>query len=466
MLCGDYATCIYEHDEWPKLSWRSERLTDSLAAVRHRQGRLLGRMESLGFQLRAEAALENLTQEVTKSSEIEGEILDRSQVRSSIARRLGLDVGALAPADRNVEGVVEMMLDATQKFAEPLTVDRLFAWHASLFPTGRSGMTKIIVGAWRDDRSGPMQVVSGPLDSERVHFEAPAAGRIESEIAAFLDWFNGAEPADLVLKAGVAHLWFVTIHPFEDGNGRIARAIADLLLARSERTAQRFYSMSARIRDERNAYYDILEATQKNGLDVTPWLEWFLGCLDRAFDGAEHMLGNVLRKSKFWEAHSGEQFNPRQRLMINRLMDGLEGKLTTSKWAKIAKCSQDTALRDIDDLVARRVMVRDPSGGRSTSYSLVTSPADAMRAVAAYTRAHAGTFVRTGARMLTPEETETRRNQIEALADKLDQIAADAGTRTIGYEDFECVLRQLHAAGFWPTDELVSATAFAFHRLS
>jgi len=369
--CGDYVTYIYEQEGWPKLGWRLDRLTESLAAVRHRQGRLLGRMETLGFQLRAEATLENLTHEVTKSSEIEGEILDRNQVRSSIARRLGMDVGAIAPADRNVEGVVEMMLDATQKFAEPLTTDRLFGWHSALFPTGRSGMQKIIAGAWRDDSSGPLQVVSGPIGRERVHFEAPAAPRVESEMASFLDWLNGNEPADLVLKAGVAHLWFVTIHPFEDGNGRIARAIADLLLARSERTPQRFYSMSARIRDERNAYYDILEATQKNGLDVTPWLEWFLGCLDRAFDGAETILATVLRKGKFWEAHSNEQFNPRQRLMINRLLDGFEGKLTTSKWAKIAKCSQDTALRDIDDLVARRVMVRDPGGGRSTSYSLI-----------------------------------------------------------------------------------------------
>ena len=298
--CGDCTTFIYEQGGWPKLGWRPEHLMETLAAARHRQGRLLGRMEALGFQLRAEAALENLTQEVTKSSEIEGEVLDWDQVRSSIARRLGMDVGAVVRADQNVEGVVEMMLDATQKFAEPLTADRLFGWHAALFPTGRSGMRRIIVGAWRDDSSGPMQVVSGPLGNERVHFEAPPARRIGSEIAAFLDWFNGNEPADLVLKAGVAHLWFVTIHPFEDGNGRIARAIADLLLARSEETSQQFYSMSARICDERKAYYDILEATQKNGLDITPWLRWFLECLGSSLRrcgghfGHRHAEGKIL----------------------------------------------------------------------------------------------------------------------------------------------------------------------------
>ncbi len=330
-------------------------------------------MEALGFKLRAEATLETLTEEVVKSSEIEGEILAKDQVRSSIARRLGIDIGALTPADRDVEGVVEMMLDATRKFTDPLTAERLFDWHASLFPTGRSGMTKIAVGAWRNDKTGPMQVVSGPVGRGRVHYEAPAADRLDTEMTAFLDWFNRNEPTDWVLKAGVAHLWFVTIHPFDDGNGRIARAIADLALARSENSAQRFYSMSAQIREERKAYYAILEAAQKGDLDITPWLEWFLDCLDRAFDGAETILATVMKKAHFWGTNSGQSFNDRQRLVINRLLDRFEGKLTSSKWAKLAKCSQDTALRDIDDLLARGVLAKDAARGRSTHYSLLAT---------------------------------------------------------------------------------------------
>ncbi|APF36744.1 cell filamentation protein Fic [Chelatococcus daeguensis] len=362
---------IHELSDWPEFRWDQNRLAERLAAVRHRQGRLIGRMEALGFALRSEATLENLTQEVLKSSEIEGEILDREQVRSSIARRLGIDIGGLTAADRHVEGVVEMMLDATEKNSEPLTEERLFGWHAAMFPTGRSGMKRIKVGGWRDDASGPMQLVSGPIGRERVHYEAPPAPRLAAEMKAFLDWFNGEAAIDPVLKAAVAHLWLVTVHPFDDGNGRIARAIADMALARSEGTAQRFYSMSAQIRQERNAYYDILEHTQKGDLDITPWLEWFLGCLDRAFDGAEHTLANVFNKARFWEKHAGAAFNDRQRDMLNRLLNGFEGKLTTSKWALIEKCSQDTALRDIDDLVARGILRKDPAGGRSTSYSLV-----------------------------------------------------------------------------------------------
>ncbi|MBB4305009.1 Fic family protein [Rhodobium orientis] len=328
-------------------------------------------MEALGFLLRSEAVLQTLTEDVMKSSEIEGERLDRAQVRSSIARRLGLDIGGLIPADRHVEGIVELMLDATQNYDKPLTADRLFDWHAALFPTGRSGMTRITVGAWRDDSSGPMQVVSGPFGKEKVHFEAPEAGRLDAEMRAFLDWFNAKPGIDPVLKAGIAHLWFVTLHPFDDGNGRIARAIADMALARSEGTSQRFYSMSAQIRLERNAYYDTLERTQKGDLDITDWLEWFLACLGRAFEGAEAVLSSVLDKARFWEAHAEDPFNDRQRDMLNRLMDGFEGKLTSSKWAKIQKCSQDTALRDIDDLIKRNILVKDSAGGRSTSYSLV-----------------------------------------------------------------------------------------------
>ena len=367
---------IHELPKWPHFEWDQRGLAKQLAAVRHRQGRLIGRMQELGFSLREEAVLQTLTEDVLKSSEIEGEILDKDQVRSSIARRLGMEAAALPSADRNVEGVVEMMLDATQKYKEQLTQDRLFGWHASLFPTGRSGMRKIIVGAWRDEKSGPMQVVSGPHGREHVHYEAPIAGRLDSDMQTFLDWFNTADNTDLVLKAAVAHLWFVTIHPFEDGNGRIARAIADMSLARSEESPQRFYSMSSQIRLERNAYYDILESTQKGGLDITPWIEWFLGCLDRAFDGAEKILAVVFKKADFWKKHSAARLNDRQRDIINRLLDSFEGKLTSSKWALIEKCSPDTALRDIADLVERGILTKDAGGGRSTSYSLVQNVAE------------------------------------------------------------------------------------------
>ena len=362
---------IHELAEWLHFQWDSATLEGPLAALRHRQGRLIGRMENLGFSLRAEATLQTLTTETIKSSEIEGEMLDRDSVRSSIARRLGMDIGALAPADRNVEGVVEMILDATQNYNAPLTTARLFGWHAALFPTGYSGMRKIAVGRWRDDSRGPMQVVSGPIGQERVHFEAPPAARLDREMSAFLQWFETEDATDPVLRAGLAHLWFVTIHPFDDGNGRIARAIADMALARSDKSSQRFYSMSAQIRIERNTYYDRLEKTQANGLHITPWLEWFLGCLDRAMEQSEKALGSVLRKARFWEIHAHKPFNERQRLMLNKLLDGFEGKLTSSKWAQLAKCSQDTALRDILDLIQQGALAKDPGGGRSTSYSLV-----------------------------------------------------------------------------------------------
>ena len=295
----------------PRFHCDRERLAKPLAEVRHRQGLLIGHMGALGFNLRQEAVLQTLTADVIKSSEIEGEKLNVEQVRSSIARRLGMDIGALKPADRNVEGVVEMMLDATRHYDQPLTAERLFAWHASLFPTGRSGMHKI--GAWRDDSTGPMQVVSGPTDKEHIHFEAPAAPRVDHEMNAFLDWFNFNAESDIdpVMKAGLAHLWFVSIHPFDDGNGRVARAIADMALARSENRSQRFYSMSAQIRQERTAYYDILEQTQKGDLDITPWMEWFLGCLGRAIDGAPTVLSAVLAKARFWQRLHGVSINDR-----------------------------------------------------------------------------------------------------------------------------------------------------------
>ena len=365
---------IHQRPDWPRFHWNASTLAEPLAATRHRQGRLLGRMEGLGFNLQQEAVLQTLTADVLKSSEIEGEKLDAGQVRSSIARRLGIDIRALTPTDRNVEGIVEMMLDATRHFRHPLTTERLFGWHASLFPAGRSGMSRIKTGAWRDDSAGPMQVISGPMGRERVHYEAPAADRIANEIKSLLHWFEGQTPMDPVLKAGLAHLWFVTIHPFDDGNGRIARAIADLSLARSENSPQRFYSMSAQIRQERDAYYGILEQTQKGTLDITAWMEWFVGCLGRAIDGAQETLRQVLETARFWEQIKNVPLNGRQRQVINRLWNGFEGKLTTSKYAALAKCSQDTAHRDILALLSHGVLMQNPEGGRSTSYALAPVP--------------------------------------------------------------------------------------------
>ncbi|MDT8388663.1 MAG: Fic family protein [Thiogranum sp.] len=362
---------IWQNPEWPNFIWDDRHLAKLLAQVSREQNRLLGKMEALGFDLRNEAHLRTLTEDVIKTSEIEGEILPADQVRSSLARRLGMDISGLVTADRDVEGVVEMMLDATGNAGDALTEERLFAWHASLFPTGRSGMTKIRVGTWRDDSSGPMQVVSGPIGREKVHYEAPPAERVPEDMAKFLTWFEQPKDIDPLLIAGLAHLWFVTIHPFDDGNGRIARAVADMALARSEKTGQRFYSMSAQIRRERDDYYHTLELTQKGRLDVTQWQSWFLDCLLRAIDGAQEALSAVLGKAKFWERYAKEPLNERQIQVLNRLLDGFEGKLTTSKWAKLAKCSQDTAYRDILDLVERRALKKDPAGGRSTSYSLV-----------------------------------------------------------------------------------------------
>lgn len=361
---------IHELKDWPLLSWNQAKLADLLAEVRHLQGRLLGRMDALGFGLREEATLSTLTQDVVKTSEIEGEKLDAGQVRSSIARRLGMDIGAAPQIDRNVEGIVEVMLDATRKHASPLTEERLFAWHSALFPTGRSGMQRITVGAWRTKASGPMQVVSGAMGREWVHYEAPTYDRLKKEMPRFLKWFNASSETDPVIKSSIAHFWFVTIHPFEDGNGRIARAIADMMLARSEKSTQRFYSMSAQIQRERKEYYDVLENCQKGELDITLWIEWFLNCLKHAMAASAETLEVVLVKAHFWKTHAGESFNERQRTIINRLLDGFEGKLTSSKWAKITKCSQDTALRDISDLLNREILTKHEAGGRSSSYEL------------------------------------------------------------------------------------------------
>jgi Fic family protein len=361
---------IHQLRSWPSFEWEDEKILLPLSHVRHKQGRLLGKLEDLGFKLKKEATLETLTQEVIKSSEIEGEKLPQDQVRSSVARKLGIELAGAVPSNRNVDGIVEVMLDASQKFDQVLSKERLIGWHAALFPTGRSGMHKIQVGSWRNDETGPMQVVSGALGKERVHFEAPEASRLEAEMKKFIDWFNTRQNLDPVLKSAIAHLWFVTIHPFDDGNGRIARAIADMQLARADESKQRFYSMSSQIQKERNMYYDMLEKTQTGNLDITDWLVWFLACLDRAITASTQTLSGVIQKAKFWEANQSVSLNQRQRLMINKLMDGFEGKLTTSKWAKIAKCSPDTALRDIQDLIGKNMLVKEEGGGRSTSYKI------------------------------------------------------------------------------------------------
>ena len=362
---------IHEHQDWPAFTWDAEALASKLADLRHRQGRLLGRMEGLGFELKREANLRTLTDDVVKSAAIEGENLDPEEVRSSIARRLGMDIAGLVPAGRDVEGIVEMMLDATQRFSKPLTKARLFDWHAALFPSGRSGMRRIAVGGWRAIDAGPMQVVSGPIGKQKIHFEAPSADRLEKEMQAFLKWFGNGDDIDPVIKAGIAHLWFVTIHPFEDGNGRIARAIGDMALARADGAPERFYSLSSQIEAERKHYYAQLEKQQRSAPDITDWLTWFLDCLGRAIADAETTLGNVLFKARLWDAINQKPVNERQRLIVNRMLeDDFEGFMNTSKYAKLTKCSNDTALRDIRALKERGILIQNPGGGRSTSYGL------------------------------------------------------------------------------------------------
>jgi Fic family protein len=362
---------IHQYPHWPKFSWNAEKLTLKLSSVRHRQGLLLGKMEGLGFDFKREASLQTLTNDIVKSSAIEGELLHSEEVRSSIARRLGLNIAGLVPSPRDVEGIVEMMLDATQKFQQPLTPERLFGWHSVLFPSGRSGMHSITVGAWRKSKSDPMQVVSGALGQETVHFEAPSADRLEQEMSVFLQWFEGADKMDPVLKAGIAHLWFVTIHPFEDGNGRIARAIADMALARADGMADRFYSLSTQMERERKDYYRQLELQQRSEPEITGWLDWFLDCLDRSLESAEQGFSRVLVKSKFWGKINQQPVNERQRLVINRMLEeDFKGNMNTSKYAKLAKCSNDTALRDIQELKNRGILIQNDGGGRSTSYRL------------------------------------------------------------------------------------------------
>ena len=361
---------IWQLSDWPNLTYDAASLAAPLAQVHRAQGQLMGRMAELGMAQREQATLQVLTQEVIKTSEIEGERLSLDAVRSSIASRLGLDIGALAPSDRHVDGVVDVVLDATRNFARPLTAERLLGWHAALFPTGYSGRVRITVAAWRTDASGPMEVVSGAVGREKVHFTAPPAATLPTQTEAFLQWFEAAPVGDALIKAGLAHLWLVTLHPFDDGNGRISRAVGDMALARAEGTQQRFYSFSAQIQRERKDYYDQLEASQKGPLDVTPWLNWFLGCLLRAVQGADGLLMGVLDKAQFWQRWAGTPMNARQTLVLNRVLDGFEGKLTNAKWAALGKCSADTALRDINDLLARSVLRRLEGRGRSTGYEL------------------------------------------------------------------------------------------------
>lgn len=361
---------IHQIDNWPNFTWRIDEFVNLLSEVRNLQGRLIGKMGSLGFDLRNEALLDTLTLDVLKSTEIEGEILNPDQVRSSIARRLGMVIAGSVESDRNVDGMVEMMIDATQNCYKPLTAERLFDWHAALFPTGRSKIYRITVADWRKDTTGPMQVVSGAMGKEKVHFQAPDSSLVETEMMQFLEWFNKAEGIDLVMKAAIAHLWFVTIHPFEDGNGRITRALTDMLLAQSDKSTQRFYSMSAQIRLERKQYYEILEKTQKGNLDVTEWIKWFLSCLINALNSTEFILKRILFKADFWQKHATIIINERQKRLLNKVLDGFDGKLTSSKWAKIAKCSKDTAIRDINDLIEKGMLQKEEAGGRSTNYEL------------------------------------------------------------------------------------------------
>jgi Fic family protein len=363
---------IHERKNWPCFTWNDAQLLSLLAEVRYLQGRLLGRMDAVGFHWREHANLQMLMQDVLKTSEIEGQLLDVQQVRSSLAKKLGIPLENDVAVSRYVDGIVEIMLDAVSNFNMPLTKERLWNWHAALFPTGRSGIQQIVVGAWRTKKSGRMRVVSGPISREKVHFEAPAYNRLHKEMSAFIKWFNASSTMDLIVKSAVAHFWFVTIHPFDDGNGRIARALADMLLACAEKNTQRFYSMSSQIQKERKEYYDVLESCQRGNLDITAWIQWYLNCLKRAILASEEILQVVLMKARFWEKHTEIQFNPRQRLLLNRLLEGFFGKLTSSKWAKLGKCSQDTALRDVNELLELGILEKEESGGRSTSYRLRT----------------------------------------------------------------------------------------------
>jgi Fic family protein len=330
-------------------------------------------MMSLGFDLRLEAELVAATEEAVTSAEIEGEHLDPASVRSSVARRLDVPGAAIGPEDRRVEGMVAMTLDATSHLDSPITRERLFGWQAALFPTGYSDIRKIKTGGWRDDADGPMQVLSGPVGREKVHYQAAPAERIEAEMERFLSWLNAPITIDGIVHAALAHLWFVTIHPFEDGNGRIARALADRSLARSEHSPQRFYSLASEIRREQPAYYATLEATQKGDLEITQRLLWFISCVSQAIEAAETACAHVLHKAAFWQRHAGMALNERQRKALNRFLDGFEGKLTAKKWAAIEKCSMPTAQRDIKELVENGILIRNEGGSKNTSYHVAAA---------------------------------------------------------------------------------------------
>lgn len=361
------AKYIYQSESWRQFRWNESEIQVILGKVRHLQGKLIGQMCMLGFSEKEETMLTTLTLDVLKSSEIEGEALNYEQVRSSIARKLGIEYAGMVYSDRNVDGVVEMILDATQNYHQSLTEDRLFGWHSALFPSGRSGMHKIDTGCYR---TGEMQVVSGAMGKEKIHYEAPSASVVKKEMDVFLDWFNNDTKIDPVLKAAIAHFWFIIIHPFDDGNGRIARAISDLMLARADESAQRFYSLSSQILIERKVYYQILQKVQHSNGDITEWIIWFLNCLYKAIISTEETIQRILYKAEFWDKNKNTVFNSRQRLMLNKLFDNFDGKLNTSKWAKIAKCSQDTALRDIQDLIDKTILIKSEDGGRSTNYEL------------------------------------------------------------------------------------------------
>jgi len=376
MNSGDYHKYIWQSEDWPHWIFNLPALSPLLSQVHMARGRLLGAIQTLGFQSAEETGLRMLTSETVNSSEIEGEHLDTSAVRSSIARRLGLNVGGLVPSSRQVDGVVEMMVDATRNHAQPLNSERLFGWHAALFSTGYSGMHPITIARYRDDHNGPMQVISGSISHEKVHYEAPPAANLQSEMDIFLTWFNQEQPIDPVIKAGLAHLWFVTLHPFEDGNGRIARAIGDMALARADASAQRFYSLSTQIQRERQAYYTQLEQTQKGTLDITSWLEWFLGALLRAVQNAHHELQGVLYLSRIHQRAPNGRLNMRQMKMLDMLMHRFEGKLTTGKWAKLAGCSTDTALRDIKELIEMGVLLQTGESKRAAQYALIREHAN------------------------------------------------------------------------------------------
>lgn len=358
---------IYEYDTWPEFTWDDKQLVPILGKVRHLQGKILGQMGALGFSIKVETTLSTLTLDVLKSSEIEGEILNYNHVRSSIAKKLGMENAGIVHVDKSVEGVVEMMLDATQKFDEPLNQERIFGWHASLFPTGWSGMNRIKTGEYRNEE---MQIVSGLFGKEKIHFQAPSPNIVKKEMDVFINWFNNENKIDEVLKSAIAHFWFIIIHPFDDGNGRIARALSDMLLARSEASSQRFYSLSNQILTEKKKYYNVLQSVQYSSGNITEWLDWFLNCLYRTLLNTEESLKRILIKTEFWDKHKETKLNSRQRLILNKLFDGFEGKLKSSKWAKITKCSTDTALRDIKDLIEKGILVQDKSGGRSTNYEL------------------------------------------------------------------------------------------------